>query len=95
MRAITRVAAREWSKYGIAVNVICPFSESPGIEYMIENVPGYIDELTGQTAMKRLGSSERDGGVSERRGRQLYHRADDQCGWRDLDRAIRRPRTTW
>ena len=64
MRAITRVAAREWSKYGIAVNEICPFSESPGIEYMIENVPGYIDELTGQTAMKRLGSSERDVGAT-------------------------------
>jgi NAD(P)-dependent dehydrogenase (short-subunit alcohol dehydrogenase family) len=62
VRAISRVAAREWGVHGITVNVISPFSESPGTEYMIENVPGYIDELTDQTMLKRLGSSERDVG---------------------------------
>lgn len=62
VRAISRVAAREWGKHGITVNVICPFSESPGIDYMIENVPGFIDELTAETTLKRLGSSEHDVG---------------------------------
>lgn len=62
VRAISRVAAREWGAYGITVNVICPYSESPGIEYMIEKVPGFVDELTDQTALKRLGSSEQDVG---------------------------------
>lgn len=64
VRAMSRVAAREWGEHGITVNVVCPFSESPGVEYMIDNVPGFIDELTGQTAMKRLGSSERDVGAT-------------------------------
>lgn len=62
VRAISRVAAREWGAHGITVNVICPFSDSPGIEYMIDNVPGYIDELTAETMLKRLGSSELDVG---------------------------------
>lgn len=62
VRAISRVAAREWGAHGITVNVICPFSESPGVEYMIEKVPGFIDELTSETSLKRLGSSEKDVG---------------------------------
>lgn len=62
VRAISRVAAREWGAHGITVNVICPFSESPGIDYMIENVPGFIDELTAETVLRRLGSSEADVG---------------------------------
>ena len=62
VRAISRVAAREWGTHGITVNVICPFSDSPGIDYMIENVPGFIDELTAETMLKRLGSSEADVG---------------------------------
>jgi NAD(P)-dependent dehydrogenase (short-subunit alcohol dehydrogenase family) len=62
VRAISRVAAREWGPHGITVNVICPFSESPGIEYMIDNVPGFVDGLTAKTMLKRLGSSELDVG---------------------------------
>lgn len=64
VRAMSRVAAREWGPHGITVNVICPFSESPGIEYMIDNVPGYIDDLTGQTSLRRLGSSQNDVGAT-------------------------------
>ena len=62
VRAISRVAAREWGVHGITVNVVCPFSDSPGIAYMIENVPGFIDGLTAETSLKRLGSSELDVG---------------------------------
>lgn len=62
VRALSRVAAREWGKYGIKVNVICPFSESPGVEYMIDTVPGFIDELTASTSLKRLGNSQQDVG---------------------------------
>jgi len=62
IRAISRVAAREWGRHGITVNVIAPFSDSPGIDYMIENRPGYIDTLTSETMLKRLGSSELDVG---------------------------------
>jgi NAD(P)-dependent dehydrogenase (short-subunit alcohol dehydrogenase family) len=62
IRAMSRVAAREWGEYGITVNVICPFSDSPGIDYMISSTPAFIPRLTESTAMKRLGSSESDVG---------------------------------
>lgn len=62
IRAMSRVAAREWGPHGITVNVICPFSDSPGVEYMIDNNPGFIDTLTEETSLKRLGSSEADVG---------------------------------
>jgi NAD(P)-dependent dehydrogenase (short-subunit alcohol dehydrogenase family) len=62
IRGMSRVAAREWGQYGVTVNVICPFSESPGIEWMIKRDPNYIHELTDSTSMKRLGSSENDVG---------------------------------
>ena len=62
VRALSRVAAREWGKHGITVNVVCPFSDSPGVDYMINKVPGFIDTLTASTSLKRLGSSQQDVG---------------------------------
>lgn len=62
IRALSRVAAREWGPLGITVNVVCPFSDSPGIEYMIETQPDFIPQLTAGTVLGRLGSSERDVG---------------------------------
>lgn len=62
VRAISRVAAREWGPHGVTVNVICPYSDSPGIEYMIRKVPGFIDTLTQSTVLGRLGDSKDDVG---------------------------------
>jgi NAD(P)-dependent dehydrogenase (short-subunit alcohol dehydrogenase family) len=62
IRGLSRVAAREWGPHGVSVNVICPFSESPGVEYMIRTVPGFVETLIDSTSLKRLGSSEKDVG---------------------------------
>src|SRR5262249_23626677 len=62
VRALTRVAAREWGEHGIKVNVISPFSESPGVDYMIRKDPAFIATLTAGTVLGRLGSSENDVG---------------------------------
>jgi NAD(P)-dependent dehydrogenase (short-subunit alcohol dehydrogenase family) len=64
LRAISRVAAREWGPLGITVNTLCPYSDSPGIDYMIRKNLGFIDTLTAQTALGRLGDSERDVGAA-------------------------------
>ncbi len=64
IRAFSRSAAREWGGFGIRVNVICPFSESPGVDYMIAKDPAFIDQLTSETVMGRLGSSEHDVGAT-------------------------------
>jgi NAD(P)-dependent dehydrogenase (short-subunit alcohol dehydrogenase family) len=62
IRAMSRVAAREWGVHGITVNVVCPFSDSPGVDYMIAADPDFIPALTQSTVMGRLGSSEKDVG---------------------------------
>ncbi|MDR2881702.1 MAG: SDR family oxidoreductase [Azoarcus sp.] len=62
VRALSRVAAREWGPLGITVNVVCPYSDSPGVEYMIEHNPEHIASLTADTSLKRIGSSELDVG---------------------------------
>jgi NAD(P)-dependent dehydrogenase (short-subunit alcohol dehydrogenase family) len=62
VRALSRAAAREWGPLGITVNVVCPYAESPGIDYMIEHNPEHIHALTADTSLKRLGRSEQDVG---------------------------------
>lgn len=62
IRAMSRVAAREWGGFGITVNTVCPFSDSPGIDYMLAKNPGFVAELTADTVLGRLGSSEADVG---------------------------------
>jgi 2-hydroxycyclohexanecarboxyl-CoA dehydrogenase len=62
VRAFSRSAAREWGEFGIRVNVICPFSDSPGLDYMIHNNPEFVKALTAETALGRYGSSENDVG---------------------------------
>lgn len=64
IRALTRVAAREWGPKGITVNVVCPFSESPGYEWMSENDPQFAQSLTDGTALHRIGSSEKEVGAT-------------------------------
>lgn len=62
VRAFSRSAAREWGAFGIRVNVICPFSDSPGLDYMIRHNPEFVKALTAETALGRYGSSENDVG---------------------------------
>lgn len=62
VRAFSRTAAREWGEFGIRVNVVCPFSDSPGVEYMIRKDPDFIRDLTAETMLGRLGDSEQDVG---------------------------------
>ncbi len=60
IRAFSRSAAREWGPHGIRVNVICPYSDSPGLDYMIRKNPEFVKQLTAETALGRFGSSELD-----------------------------------
>jgi NAD(P)-dependent dehydrogenase (short-subunit alcohol dehydrogenase family) len=60
VRSFSKTAAREWAKYSINVNVICPVAETPAIEYMMSNDPdGYKSVLKG-SVIKRWGNPEID-----------------------------------
>ncbi len=60
VRAMTRVAAREWGRYGINVNVICPLANSPGTERVAEETPERMKQMLATLAIRRLGDCEDD-----------------------------------
>jgi len=60
IRALSRTAAREWGRYGIRVNVICPAALSPkAVKYLTEH-PDHAEYYKAQTALGRLGDPRED-----------------------------------
>ncbi|WP_042348691.1 SDR family NAD(P)-dependent oxidoreductase [Bacillus massiliigorillae] len=60
VRAITRVAANEWGRYGINVNVIAPLANSPGVDEMKETHPNAYDKMLSLIPLRRMGDCEKD-----------------------------------
>jgi NAD(P)-dependent dehydrogenase (short-subunit alcohol dehydrogenase family) len=60
LRTMSRVAAAEWGRYGIRVNVVCPLAASPGMDSWMADLPGAADELVSQVPLGRLGDAEHD-----------------------------------
>lgn len=64
VRAITRVASREWGKHGITANAICPYANSPSWAKWSEDNPGMADLAVGTTSVGRIGDCELDIGAA-------------------------------
>ncbi|MFP6623498.1 MAG: SDR family oxidoreductase [Myxococcota bacterium] len=65
LRALTRLAAREWGPYGITANVICPAAATAAYQAFREANPENAEELLAVNPMRRMGDPERDiGGVA-------------------------------
>lgn len=64
IRGISRVAANEWGRYGINVNLISPIANSPGVESMQESQPNAYNKMVSLIPMGRLGDCESDIGRS-------------------------------
>jgi 2-hydroxycyclohexanecarboxyl-CoA dehydrogenase len=60
IRGVTRVAAREWGRFGIRVNVLCPFGESPSTEDFNEQHPRAAEAILRRTPLGRIGEAEND-----------------------------------
>ena len=60
IRAISRVAANEWARDGINVNIISPLALTEGVEKYIEANPGIEKKLLAGTPMRRFGDPEGD-----------------------------------
>jgi NAD(P)-dependent dehydrogenase (short-subunit alcohol dehydrogenase family) len=60
IRALTRVGAREWGQYGVSVNVVCPFANSPGVQQWAEAFPEGMKQQLTKVAMGRVGDCEMD-----------------------------------
>jgi NAD(P)-dependent dehydrogenase (short-subunit alcohol dehydrogenase family) len=60
IRGISRVAANEWGRYGINVNMISPIAKSPGVEKMEVDMPNAYNKMVSLIPMGRLGDCEED-----------------------------------
>lgn len=60
IRGISRVAANEWARDGVNVNVISPLALTEGVESYIEANPGIEKKLLAGTPARRFGDPEAD-----------------------------------
>ena len=60
IRGLSKVAAREWGRYGITVNVICPAADSPASEAFFAAHPEHLERFERETPLGRFGRSEAD-----------------------------------
>ena len=60
IRAISRVAADEFGKYGINVNLISPIANSPGVQQWREAAPDHYNAMVAKIPLGRLGDPESD-----------------------------------
>ncbi len=74
VRAITRVASREWGPYGITVNAICPYANSPSWAKWSDDNPGMADVAVAATSVGRIGDCELDIGAAA-----VYLASDDSA----------------
>ena len=63
IRGLTRVAAREWGRDNIRVNVVCPGAWSPSYENWFRGKPDELAEVLAQKAMGRVADGYRDLGA--------------------------------
>jgi 2-hydroxycyclohexanecarboxyl-CoA dehydrogenase len=60
IRGLTRVASREWGRYGIRVNTICPASLSPSAEEWSKKHPERFAHVLASIPLGRMGDAEVD-----------------------------------
>jgi NAD(P)-dependent dehydrogenase (short-subunit alcohol dehydrogenase family) len=60
VRGLSRSVAREWGKYNIRVNVICPAALSPAAVTYLEKHPEEAKMYLSQTALGRFGDPHND-----------------------------------
>jgi NAD(P)-dependent dehydrogenase (short-subunit alcohol dehydrogenase family) len=60
IRGLSKVAAREWGRYGITVNVICPAADSPASQAFLAAHPDHLARFERETPLGRFGRSEED-----------------------------------
>ncbi|MEK5392848.1 SDR family oxidoreductase [Margalitia sp. FSL K6-0131] len=60
IRGLSRVAANEWGKFGINVNIISPLANSPGVQAWAKAQPEYYEDVKSKIPMGRFGDVEED-----------------------------------
>lgn len=63
IRGLSKVAALEWGRDNIRVNVICPFAESDGVKLWKQYAPDDYAKAVRRVPMKRIGDVRTDVGA--------------------------------
>lgn len=63
IRGLSKVAALEWGRDNIRVNVVCPFVESDGILFWKSFAPNEYEKAVKRVPMKRIGDVRDDAGA--------------------------------
>jgi len=63
IRGLSKVAALEWGRDNIRVNVICPFAESDGVKLWKQFAPDDYTKAVRRVPMKRIGDVRTDVGA--------------------------------
>jgi len=64
IRSLTRTAAREWGKYGITVNVVCPLVKTRALEEWSRVSPELSDALLAEVPLGRYGTPQDAGDLA-------------------------------
>lgn len=60
IRGISRVAANEWGRFGINVNIISPIADSPGVQAWAKAQPEYYEAVKNKIPLGRFGDVQDD-----------------------------------
>jgi 2-hydroxycyclohexanecarboxyl-CoA dehydrogenase len=60
IRGLTKHAAREWGRYGITVNVLCPAALTANVEEYAQAHPRWFEGVVKKVPLGRLGRCEED-----------------------------------
>jgi len=64
LRSLTRTAAREWGRYGITVNVVCPLVKTRALAEWTRISPDQSDALLAEVPLGRFGTLEDAGDLA-------------------------------
>jgi NAD(P)-dependent dehydrogenase (short-subunit alcohol dehydrogenase family) len=62
IRGMSKVAALEWGRHGIRVNVVCPFAESDGVKLWRQFAPQDYENAIAKVPLQRIGDPRSDVG---------------------------------
>lgn len=63
IRGMSKAAALEWGRDDIKVNVICPFADSPGVQFWQDVAPKDFDRALRSVPLGRVGRTREDIGA--------------------------------
>lgn len=63
IRGMSKAAALEWGRDNVNVNVICPFADSPGVQFWREIAPKDFDRALKAVPLRRVGRTHEDIGA--------------------------------